>query len=126
MHALVLNWLPCLSARNKTLIKKSSSIKTTLTTPSPNGGLDFGSKAFSKYVDNISGWRFNLRKWSNMKPRVAALASHFASNRSHPPSLLSAGAGCMVKNIWGCRHPPQEKQITVSISCTPQQHHQSR
>ena len=32
-----------------------ANVKTTHTIPSPHGGLDFGSKAFSKYFDNISG-----------------------------------------------------------------------
>ena len=43
-----------------------------------------------------SGGDQNVRKWSKMKPKVAALAPQFPSSQSHPPSLLSAKAGCMV------------------------------
>ena len=46
-------------------------------------------------------WLFHsnvfARKWSKVKPSVGVLVSHFASNQSHPPSLLSAKDKCMVQ-----------------------------
>ena len=52
--------------------------------------------------------RSNVRKWSKMKPMLAVLVSHFASNQSHSPLTL-IGKGRVYGNSPS---PPAQPPMT--------------